>query len=154
MKQSYIIAVVAFIVLLAGVVFFGFSGNKEDTNPTPSTPDAADNRPEVTINAKHQWKDGTHTVAGEIEMPTPCHIIDNAVEVAESFPEQIRIYFTMETNADVCTQVITPARFKIDIQASEMASIEAKLNGEKAVLNLIEAGPDEDLDDFELFIKG
>jgi len=155
MKQSYIFATVAFIALLAGVIFFGgFFTRESIEEPTTAVEDNKLARPEVTITAKHQWKDGVHTIAGETDMPTPCHLLEWETFVAESFPEQVSINFTLGTQADGCIQVITPTRFRVEFQASERASINATLNGEQIVLNLIEVGPDEDLDDFELFIKG
>ena len=158
MKQSHIIATVIFLLILGGIIFFGFFTNSgsdtalDDRNPvTDNDPDA---RPEITITAKHQFKDGTHIIVGETDMPTPCHIFTHETLIAESFPEQVTINFDLSTQADTCTQVITPARFLVEFQASEEASIEATLNGERIILNLIEAGPDENLEEFELFIKG
>lgn len=155
MKQSYVIAIVVFLLVLAGIVFFGLSGEKDMTqDQMPITEEPTDERPATTITAKHQYKDGTHIIAGETDMPTPCHLLEWRTDIAESLPEQVMIDFSLTTQAETCLQVITPARFKIEFQASEEASIEAMLNGRPIVLNLIEADPGEDLDDFELFIKG
>ena len=158
MKQSHIIATAIFLLALGGLIFFGFfGGSGEDVvidDPNPITDIAPDARADITITAKHQFKDGTHIIAGELNMPTPCHILDWETLIAESFPEQVTINFNLSTQAEVCTQVITPTRFLVEFQASEEASIRATLNGERAELNLIEAGPDENLEEFELFIKG
>ena len=41
-----------------------------------------------------------------------------------------------------------------DFTASEKATIKATWNGKPAILNLIPADPNEDLNNFELYIKG
>ena len=158
MKPSYIYTAIGLVVVIA--LLFGvnsFISNKsaiDEINNMEKTDLIDKGRPDITITAKHQYKDGMHIIAGETDMPTPCHILDWDTIVAESFPEQVTINFSLTTMADACTQVITPTRFKVEFTASEEASIVATLNGEEIVLNLIEANPDEDLDNFELFIKG
>ena len=107
-----------------------------------------------TINAKHFFVDGVHTFVGEIDMPTPCDLLDHEVEVRESFPEQVHINFTVVNSAEMCAQVITPQRFMVAVDASEDATFSATLQGEPVTINLIPAGPDETPEDFELFIKG
>jgi len=54
----------------------------------------------------------------------------------------------------MCAQVITTGRFKVDIAANKNAKIEGTLNGQEITLSLIEAGANENLDDFELYLKG
>lgn len=154
-KTIIILVIVALAVLVAGFFFTRNStlepgedfiiGEEEDIDL---------DTPRETITAKHQFKEGTHIVAGEIGLPTPCHILDATVTVAESFPEQVSIALTSTTQAEACIQVITPARFKVEFDASVEARIKMTLNGEPVTLNLIEADPGEDLEDFELFIKG
>ena len=87
-------------------------------------------------------------------MPTPCDLLESSAVVAESFPEQIMIDFSVLNNAEFCSQVITPQRFKVTAPASEKATFSAKFMGRDVELNLIPAEPGEVPDDFELFIKG
>lgn len=156
MKPLHIIATIFFLHILGAVIFFGFFLDRPDDTISSDMPlvEEQQTRPSVTITAKHQYKDGTHIVAGETDMPTPCHILNWETLIAESYPEQVTINFNLSTQAEMCTQVITPTRFKVEFKVSEMASINATLNGERIILNLIEAGTEENLDDFELFIKG
>ena len=74
--------------------------------------------------------------------------------IAESFPEQVTVDFKVINNAEACTQVITPQRFKVEFDASENASMRARLNGRNIELNLIPAAEGETPDEFEIFIKG
>ena len=55
---------------------------------------------------------------------------------------------------EVCAQVVTPARFKVSVGADKNAKLSATFNGQPVTLNLIEAAPGENLDNFELYIKG
>ena len=154
-KTIIIIIVIALAVLVAGW-FFTREGALEPGEGfiVDEEIDDALDLPQQTITAKHQFADGKHIVAGEIELPTPCHILGSSVQIAESFPEQVFINLTSSTQAEMCAQVITPARFKVEFEASEEARIKMTLNGEPVTLNLIDADPGEDLENFELFIKG
>ena len=160
-KQQQIWAVIGFVTIIAllfGVSYYISQNNKElkagGSRIGDGSGDVQVDTPKVTITAKHQFSEGTHVVAGEIDVPTPCHLLETDVIIRESFPEQVTIQFEVSTLAEVCTQVITPARFKVEFKVSENARISGTLNGEPVVLNLIEVGSDEDLDEFELFIKG
>ncbi|MCR4283913.1 MAG: hypothetical protein NUV64_01155 [Parcubacteria group bacterium] len=151
------VVIILSVVVVSGIVFWSWWSGRtanvvEEPLPQAETPLKA---PEKIITAKHQFKDGTHTIVGEIDMPTPCHLLDWDVIIAESFPEQVTINFnSIYESRDVCAQVVTPQRFKVTFEASENAVISATLDGKKIILNLIEALKGEDLDSFELFIKG
>jgi len=163
MENKRINIVLAVVILLSvlvvsGIAFWSWRQGKTATDiiqeplPQPETPLKS---PEKIITAKHQFKDGTHTIVGEIDMPTPCHLLDWDVAVGESFPEQVMIGFkSVYKSTDACAQVITPQRFKVTFKASKDAVISATFDGKKIILNLIEALDGEDLDNFELFIKG
>jgi hypothetical protein len=108
----------------------------------------------TVVTAKHAFRNGEHIVAGEIPLPTPCHILDADSSVSS---DKKTIYLSLNSSiktAEVCTQVITPARFKVVARGDSSAQIAATLNSQPVTLNLIEADPSEDLDNFELYIKG
>lgn len=109
---------------------------------------------DMTVTAKHAIEDGRHIVAGEVEVPTPCHSIATDVTVQESSPEQVTIAFTATSADEACIQVISSRRFKVEFEAGNDAVIGATWNGQRINLNLIPAAPGEDLDDFDIFIKG
>ncbi len=139
------------MLVIAGGSWFYFKYVRATPYPTPAV---TDETPEMEITAKHQWKNGTHIVAGDVNLPTPCYILNTNAVVAESYPEQVTINFVASTQGEACAQVVTTERFKVDFQASEKAIIKATWNGKPAKLNLIPAGPNEDLNNFELFLKG
>lgn len=167
-KQQQVWAIGGFVVIV--VLLFGVSYYISQSNDELKTGesqignvdgDVNVDAPRVTITAKHQYKNGKHIVAGEIEVPTPCHILDWNIRQVErdiigegAIDQGFYINFVSSTLAEVCAQVITPARFKVEFEGNDNAFIEATFNGTPIVLNLIEVGSDEDLDEFELFIKG
>lgn len=164
-KNTWILAV----VLIAAVLFITFISvrgtfSNQDTSDTAST-SAWVNTPaqaskDVTISektvitAKLAYRGGEYIIAGEIPLPTPCHILEVEGNASED-RRSVHIKFASSVKSgEICTQVITPARFKVAVQAHKDAKISATLNGQEVTLNLIEAGQNEDLDNFDLYIKG
>ena len=106
------------------------------------------------IDAKHFFIEGVHTLVGEILMPTPCDLLNWDTRVQESFPETAVIDFTVINNSEMCSQVVTPQRFKVTFEASEKAVVGVTFEGRAVEVNLIPPAPGETPLDFELFIKG
>lgn len=128
-------------------------GENSDTATTTDT--ANDTYPGIErITAKHFFDGTTHTLVGEVPMPTPCDLLEIDSRVQESFPEQVILQFTVINEADMCAQVITPQRFMIEVAASEEATFSAEFQGRPVELNLLEPAPGETPADFELYIKG
>jgi hypothetical protein len=160
-QKTIILVVVLFVLLIAGM--FIYAGMKQQDlaesptlveEPTSPTSDEVPHPGITRITAKHFYIDGVHTIAGVLEMPTPCDLVETDVVVMESMPEQVRIDFNVINTAETCAQMITEARFQVSATASEEAQISARFMGRDIELNLIPAGPDETPEDFELFIKG
>jgi hypothetical protein len=154
-KRSTVITTLVVIVLLLGGTWAWVKYAQKGVVLVPPE-EVVTNDPSAVnrINAKHQFKDGKHIIAGEVNLPTPCYVLGTQAVVAESYPEQVTIAFTAKTGTEVCTQVVTTERFKVDFTASKEATIKATWNGVPIILNLIPAGQNEDLANFELFIKG
>lgn len=160
-KRSVIMIVILFVLIVAGMFIYAFIKNQEIEEQIPDEQGSETNDDQETpydditrIDAKHFYSDGTHTLVGEVVMPTPCDLLEADASVAESFPEQVQIEFTVVNTADVCAQVLTPQRFMVTAGASEEATFSATFEGRPIELNLIEAAPGETPEDFELFIKG
>lgn len=153
-------AIIVLIVLAPAYYFYAPEDMKfwksDTATVTPPMNEPADSvKPmDERITAKHQFKNGTHIIAGELNQPTPCYVLSTDARVAESYPEQVTIAFTSKTSGDICAQVITADRFKVEFAASENAVIKATWNGNPVELNLIPAGANENLDNFDVFIKG
>ena len=125
------------------------SENQDDTQVEPVP------YPDITrVDAKHYFIDGTHTLVGEINFPTPCDLLEADATVMESFPEQVVIDFNVINNAESCAQVVTAQRFKVEAKASAEATFSARFMGRDIELNLIPAAEGEVPEDFEVFIKG
>jgi hypothetical protein len=156
-QKTIVISVALFIIIVLGMFAFAYLKKAEVTPPVEETQQPQEEVAYASITrvtAKHFFIDGVHTIAGEIEMPTPCDLLEADARVMESFPEQVAIDFTVINSAEFCAQQVTPARFKVSATASENATFSATLMGRPVELNLVPAAEGETPDDFELFIKG
>jgi hypothetical protein len=166
MDKKSIIVIVGIVVLALGIlIVVSFQKGAMDTsssdltatttgweNAPASAPPAISEK--LVVTAKHAYRNGVHIIAGEMPLPTPCHLLESQAVVSTD-AKQVLVQFTSSTKPDqMCAQVITPARFKVTAKANKDAVITATLNGQPVSFNFIEAGPTEDLDDFELYIKG
>lgn len=106
--------------------------------PSPPNVDAGGGTPSDTVvSATRTFANSRHTVRGTIMTPTPCHALTHDVMIAESYPEQVTIQFSVNAPAGdmMCAQVIDEKDFTITFSASEQASIRATLNGEPITLS-------------------
>lgn len=165
-KRSTIIIAGIVIIALVFIIFVSLKKPTLDTNsvttdnvsttewaatPAESTSSTTE---KTVVTAKHAYRNGVHIVAGEIPLASPCDILDSTGSAsADKTHVFIELTSSIKTG-DTCPQSITPARFKVSIKANKDAKISATLNGREVTLNLIEAGPNENLDNFELYIKG
>ena len=164
-RGTYIIAGILILAVL-GFIAISFQKSVLDTNSqTDKTSSASTTQwentpaeiiatPKTVITAKHAYRNKEHIVAGEVPLPTLCDIL-NTSAVVSADKKQVLIQFvsTIKTG-DKCPSDITPVRFKVSAKADKDALISATLNGQSITLNLIEAGSNENLDNFELYIKG
>ncbi len=157
--KHVVLAFVLLLLIIGGMFGFAHIKKMELEKASEEKDEVAEDTPSpyasiVSIDAKHFFQNGEHTIVGEIPMPTPCDLLNWSSRIAESFPEQVTIDFAVINNADMCAQVVTPQRFKVSFKGSTDALIQATLNGRPVTLNLIPGLPGETPDDFELFIKG
>lgn len=156
--RAVILAIVLFTLIVVGMFLFAFIKQKETVEPVTNqeqSEEPADRYAYIDrIDGKHYYSDGVHTVVGEIPMPTPCDLLEVESIVAESYPEQITLDFSVVNNAEFCAEVVTPQRFKVSAPASPEATFRALFENRSVELNLIEAAPGETPEEFELFIKG
>jgi hypothetical protein len=153
------------VVAIIGFVVISFQRDTLDTAikiDTASTTDwaSAPAAPSVKVSektvvtAKHAYRNNEHIIAGEIPLPSPCHILESQATVAPDKKEVFIVLTSSIKGAETCAEKVTPARFKLNIKAAKTAIFRATLNGQEVTLNLIEAGEGENLDNFELYIKG
>lgn len=150
--------VTLFALIVAGMFVFAYLKRQEVVAPAPTVtveePVSVPYADITRIDAKHYFIEGLHTFVGEVPFPTPCDLLEADSTVMESYPEQIRLDFTVINNAEACAQVVTAQRFVVTARASEAATVTATFMGRPVELNLIPAAPGERPEDFELFIKG
>lgn len=158
-QKTIVIAVALFVVIVIGMFTFAYLKKSEIEN-SQVLPEVQKDAGEVKyasvmrITAKHYFENGVHTLAGEIPLPTPCDLLEAEATVAESFPEQVAVNFTVLNNAEFCTEQVTSQRFKVTANASADATFSATFMGRPIELNIVPAAEGETPDDFELFIKG
>ncbi len=157
-KRNAIIIGVVVIIAFAALAFLYMKKAAINELGTPTwqeTPVATDTPvAKRIVTAKHQFKNGTHIIAGEVEIPTPCHILTSSATASADKTKAFLELHTAQKAGETCAQVISSARFKVELVANKDAVWSATLNREEVILNLIEADPNEDLSKFELFIKG
>lgn len=162
--------VIAGILILAVIVFVVISFQKStmDTSApsaqgsasttawenAPAVSPEVEITPKTVVTAKHAYRTGTHTIAGEMLLPSPCHVLESKAVVSADKKSILLQFVSSVKTGEMCASVMTSARFKLTAKAASTAAITATLNGQAVTLNLIEAGPNEDLDNFELYIKG
>lgn len=157
-KAIYLISGLFFTVII-GMIVFTYVARQAINEEVPTTPQpdpiATTNPYNIDrIDAKHFYRDGVHTIVGSLFMPTPCDLLEGEARVAESMPEQVTFAFSVINTSEMCAQVVTEQRFRIDATASDQAALTATFMNQPVILNLVSAGADESPDDFELFIKG
>lgn len=151
------LGLVVIAIVIAGVLLTTGEQVKSPTNVDGVATTSKSTFAPNLITAAHQYNDeGVHIIAGEAEVPTPCHLLTHRVSIAESMPEQVTVNFASEVDDsdEMCAQVISTQRFKITFEASEVADISATYNGQPVELNLQEVGPGENLEEFEIYTKG
>lgn len=155
-ESKIITSTIVILLILAGAFYFlapdslKFWGDQTANTIDSANDDSETATPHERITAKHQYKNGTHIVAGEVNMPTPCYILNVSSRIVNG---EAIIDFVSETNGEMCAEVITTERFRVDFTAEENVVIKGTWNGEPVELNLIPAGANEDLTNFEIFVK-
>ena len=158
-RRAVVLAIVLFVVIILGMFAFVYLQREPEMVIAPDIDETATTTEEpyagiTRVDATHFYSDGTHTVVGEIPMPTPCDLLAADARVTEGDLEQVTIDFEVINNAEMCAQVITPQRFMVTAEAGPGATFSAVLMDRAVELNLVEAPPGETPEDFELFIKG
>ena len=153
-----IVVLVLFLLLAVGLFGYTYMNSQKEELLVEEPDTTMEEEPADTariLTAKHDFSDGTHVVAGELDMPTPCERLTVEPFFVDGDTSNVELHFqTINESEEACAQVITPARFKVEFAAPESAAISATLNGESVVLNLVDIPEGEDLESFDEYIKG
>ena len=143
-QRALILGIALFVFIVGGMFSYAYmkrtelaSAPVEQLVPPPAAPEADP----IRVNAVHFFKDGMHTIVGDIMMPTPCDLLEATSTVSGAAPEQVSVAIRTVNNTKVCAQVLTLERFRVDFTAAKDAHIEATLDGKKTILNLRDAEP-------------
>jgi hypothetical protein len=152
-KNTYIVGAVL-VLALSGFLFVllrTYMVGGETPPPVVEVPE--DRTIPALITAKHAYQNGEHILAGEINLPTPCHLLEHTVTV---MPDGSRatIAFTRRFAGGDCPGGEKPARFLVKFPGNPDTVIRATVDGKDVPLSLIPALPGENLEDTEVFLKG
>jgi hypothetical protein len=154
-KKTWTITVIVIVALMSSIaIYTNYKANniEEVNNERQDAIDETYLRPEITVNTKHQYKDGVHTYIGTFETPTPCDTYNAVIDLNENGHV---IEITHEPNEEeLCAQVVTERQFRVSFEAEENVDAIATINGELVNLNVFEVPSDQNIEDFEIFIKG
>ena len=150
------IAIIALILILGGF-YYSYKtnkGNEETFNPDEESTRGIDSGAVEVVDIRHQYKDGVHTYAGEINLATPCDSVEVTAVKDTTNLSNVTLQFTSTSTEEVCAQVITARRFKVSFEGGEDVNVRGMLNGRELRLNVFEVPSGEDLESFEVDVKG
>jgi hypothetical protein len=148
-KKNIIISIVVIAILALGINAL-ISTKDEDSNKAGTL---VSDYFVSTIQVKHQYKDGNHTYVGSLDLPSPCFSID-AYGTKNDDGGATIVINTPENKEDICAQVVTTKVFRVEILGDATMTVKGVLNGKDVQLNLFEVPADQDIDQFEINIKG
>ena len=151
MKKTIIIIVSLLIVLSLLVYGYEFIFKKPIIE-SPTTEETDNVLP--TLEVKEQYKNSTYTFMGDVQVPTPCHSLENKVNKISNTEYQIELKTIAPQKDIVCAQVVTDKSFKVSFQAPADIKVTALLDGVPYQINRFIVPNDQNIDTFKLEIKG
>jgi hypothetical protein len=149
--KKIIITFFALVIILLAILFVSealFNKNLIEQIPTP----IEDVLPIVDI--KEQYKDSTYTFVGSVDLPTPCHSVEAKVNQISDPLYEIEVTILPPAPDVMCAQVITPRQYSVSFQAPEEITVFANINGVIHELSRFVVPEGENINTFELYIKG
>jgi hypothetical protein len=153
MWKRIIIIIVLAVVLLAISLFVQKFNSEKLEAPVIQDETVEENIMPITV--RHQYKDGIHTIVGDLSLPTPCHSYNAVIEDTEDDAvKNILVEYKEPEDGTGCVSVIEDVTFRVSTEGPEDLKFNIFVNGEERRLNMFDLSPDVDIDEFELFIKG
>lgn len=150
-KVGAIIATLVVVILLVAGVYSVVNWKKnqaEDDKPV-----AGSDYYVSVIDVKHQYRDGKHVYAGSLDLPTPCYSLDSSIGKDTETSATIKLD-TMRSEEEMCAQVISTKKFKLETSGSGTLSVKGLLNGKPLQLNIFEVPMNQNIDDVDIDTKG
>lgn len=154
LKTPIIVGILILFGIIGGTYYF--STQNKTTDLQPATSQVGEVLPSQTmrVTAKHSFLNGKHIIAGEVEVPNPCTSLSVVKSVTAGNPDAVMLAFVTTDESEMCAQVMASRRFKVEFNATENATISATWNGDDIILNLIPVDEGEDLNTFDIYLKG
>ncbi len=117
---------------------------EEEEQPADPEEQPTGNGEEISIT--HSYSEGVHTYTGIMQVPTPCHSLEQTATVAESFPEQITLIFSSvapETDMG-CITVISEEPFSVSVEASPEAELVNVIMDDNSLAFILNTEPEGD----------
>lgn len=114
--------------------------------------------PAQIIDIKHQFKNGTHNYAGIIDLPNPCYSLSSKIISIDSpltNTSSFQIDLISKNSDQMCADVMTPTYFKLIITGqSKVSLLKGTFNSKPIKFNVFEVPENEDIDNYDIYIKG
>jgi hypothetical protein len=147
------LSLIALIVVLLGIgIFLGRNDAQTSDEKNSGENSAFDQDGERRkFNLQHSYEDGTHTFAGIINVPTPCH----TVEVSSTEDKDgVMVDVAIESSEEGCAQVVTSQSFIYSVIGNEKVNPLGVVSGEVVEINLFPKNTVEEIDLSQFETKG
>ena len=152
MKKT-IITIISLLIVLS-VLIYGYEFIfKKPIIESPTIEESTDDFL-PTLEVKEQYKNSTYTFVGSIQVPTPCHSVASKVNKISDSEYQIELTTVSPAKDIVCAQVVTDKSFKVSFQAPVGVKVTAILDGVPYQINRFVIPNDQNIDTFQLEVKG
>lgn len=106
------------------------------------------------MDIKEQYVAPTYTFVGSIDVPTPCHTLNAKVNQISDVMFEIEVNTISPGDDVMCAQVISTQQFSVSFDAPKDILVYAKINGEIYELSRFVIPEGENINNYDLFIKG
>jgi len=149
MKKIITIGVLIIVLLL-----IAFLGGKvqEKVVPKDVVPEEEEMITE-TLVVKHQYQNGKHVFVGEVELPSTCYSYNAYIKASDDENTKI-LQIDRTTEGEVCGERFEIATYKVVYEGPEDLRFRAFINDQEYRLNAFDIPLDQNIDDFQIFLKG
>jgi hypothetical protein len=147
--------IITIISLLVGLIIVIYAYEFIFKKPIIESPTIDESSfPTQKIEIKEQYKDSTYTFVGSLDLPTPCHSLATTVNKVSDAKYQIQVTTIDPKKDTVCAQVITPKPYKVSFKAQADIEVTVNINGVEYQTNRFVVPDGENIDTFQLEVKG
>ncbi len=149
-KVWNIVLTIIVLLALAFGIYYLVSRNDSDTAMQPA---AGSDYYVSVVQVKHQYKDGEHTYVGSLDLPNACYQLDSNIQKTGDASATINLMTSVDAE-ETCAQTVTSRDFRLQTDGPMNLTVTGMLNGKPVDLNLFEVPANQDIDEFEINVKG